>query len=234
MARKKRKGEKKEEEEYEFVPPEFDEESFLRKDMKSTWALVVTVICGVAFAVLGYLIGEATEMMVGFIALVVGMVLLRYIWRLTKIDLDNIEKKSLAGNYLLFFFLFLGIFILIMNPPFSDHTDPKVTDLEVWVDSSATGEWTKLTRDNQETLVNTGDPVNITANITDNGELDSAKIKVFPSGESGTFVNMTHVEDNVYQYNNSYGTADTHYYIIQAEDEAGNIEEHEGSFLVNG
>jgi hypothetical protein len=232
MARKKRKVEKKEE--FEWIPPEFDEKTFLKKDIEATRALIVTVIMCVVFAVIGYLVGVAVHFALGFVVVFVGIYLLRFVLPLARVNMDNIEKKSMLGNYLLFFFLFLGLWVLFMNPPFTDHTDPSIDSPLIWVQDLDTGEWTLMTQDNRATLIHVGDAVNITAVITDNGDLMTPMIKVYPAGGTGTLMSMTDIGEGVFQYNSTYSTPDTTFqFVIVAEDESGNTSAYEGSFLVN-
>jgi len=234
MARKKRKVEKKEEE-YEWVPPEFDEKTFLEKDIKGTRALFVTVISCVLFAILAYFLGEAIHWALGFVVLFVGIFLLRYIFPLSRVDTSALEAKSMIGNYALFFLLFIGLWILFMNPPFSDHSDPSIGEPEIWVWVEAEGDWIKLTDANRGTLIHENYPVNITSMVTDNGQLSSVMIKVHLAGDTGEYVNMTDRGNWVYEFNNTYpkGEDPTYIFTIRAEDSAGNVNEKTGSFVVN-
>jgi hypothetical protein len=117
MARKKKKEEK--EEEYEWVPPEFDEKAFLRKDMAGTKALILTVLAAVLFGTLAFLIGVSVNPAGGILALIVGAFSLKYIYKLFKIDPAIIDKKLYVGNIAIFLLLFLGVWILLLNEPFS-------------------------------------------------------------------------------------------------------------------
>ncbi|NYT12757.1 MAG: hypothetical protein GKC03_09485 [Methanomassiliicoccales archaeon] len=229
MARKKRKVEEKEEE-YEWVPPEFDEKAFLEKDIKGTRALLVTVVICVIFAVIGYFVSTSVHWALGFVILLVGIVVLRYIYPFTGVDRESLETKTMIGNFVLFFLLFLGLWILFMNPPFSDHTNPSIGEPTIWVDVG--GVWTELTDQNEQTLIHAGDPVNITAKVTDNGKLNSIRIEVVLAGESGTFVNMTDVGNNIYGFNATYSQG-SYVFTIKATDSAGNISQIEDTFLVN-
>jgi len=229
MARKKRKVEEKEEE-YEWVPPEFDEKAFLEKDIKGTRALIITVISCVIFTIIGYFVGTAVHWALGFVVVLVGIFLLRYIYPLSGVNREALDTKTMIGNYALFFLLFLGLWILFMNPPFSDHTDPSIGDPVIWV--QVDGGWTELTDANRQTLIHAGDPVNITSVVTDNGQLSSVLIKVSLAGETGTYVNMTDMGDGLYQFNSTYSEGG-YVFTIKAGDVAGNVNEKDETFLVN-
>jgi hypothetical protein len=230
MARKKRKVEK-EEEEYEWVPPEFDEKAFLQKDIKGTRALIVTVLSCLGFAIIGYFVSVSVHWALGFVALFAGIILLTFIYPYVGVDRALLERKTIIGNYALFFLLFLGLWVLFLNPPFSDHTDPFIAQPVIWVEVD--GAWTQLTDANRQTLIHAGDPVNITALVTDNGQLSSVQIEVALAGQTGTFVDMTEKGDGIFEFTDTYSQGQ-YVFTINAEDAAGNTNSLENiPFLVN-
>jgi uncharacterized membrane-anchored protein len=117
MARKKRKDEK--EEEYEWVPPEFDEKAFLLKDIVGTKALMITAAMAIVFGIISFAVGATINNYVGFLAYIAGAIVLNYSYKYLKINRADIDKKTMIGNVALYFLLALGIWIVMMNPPFS-------------------------------------------------------------------------------------------------------------------
>ncbi|MBI0583333.1 MAG: hypothetical protein ISF22_03795 [Methanomassiliicoccus sp.] len=117
MARKKRKDEK--EEEYEWVPPEFDEKAFLQKDMTGTKAMMFTALVAVLFGALAAVVGNAFGVIIGLIVYIIGVGVLNYAFRYMKIRTEDIDKKTQIGNIALYMLLALGIWILLLNPPFA-------------------------------------------------------------------------------------------------------------------
>ena len=114
----KKEAHKKPEETFEWTPPDFNEREFLEKDIMGTKVLMVTalisILCGiVAFAT------QTVYWAIGLVVILAGMVLLKYIYPLFKIDLKSIEKKGWAGNLFMFFLLALGVWIMLLNPPFA-------------------------------------------------------------------------------------------------------------------
>jgi len=119
MAKKKRRVATKPEEEYEFVPPEFDEKEFILKDIYATkafivvtlLAIVIGIVCSFIYNIdpgsLWYLLGLALMLLV-----IIGM---KEFLRLLRFDPDLIDSKTMIGNYILFFFLALGVWILMIN-----------------------------------------------------------------------------------------------------------------------
>ncbi len=116
MAKKRRKGEK--EEEYEFIPPEFDEKSFLLKDIEGTKTQLFSAALAVVFGIIAFALSIISPLL-GLVALVGGIVFMQYSYGLIKVNKDDIDKKTKIGNVALFFLLFLGVWILLLNPPFS-------------------------------------------------------------------------------------------------------------------
>lgn len=116
MAKKRRKDQP--EEEYEFIPPEFDEKSFLEKDIQATKVQLLAGLLAIIFGVIGFAAGTI-NIWLGLVVLIIGLVfLLKYSHRLVKVKEDDIDKKTKAGSAIMFFFLFLAIWILLLNPPF--------------------------------------------------------------------------------------------------------------------
>lgn len=122
MARKKRKDEEVEEK-YEWVPPEFDEKAFLKKDIMGTKALMYTTVIAVLFGMLSAAVGISVNSMVGFITYLAGVIFLNYSLKFisAKINIktEDIDKKTMIGNIALYMLLALGLWILFINHPFA-------------------------------------------------------------------------------------------------------------------
>jgi len=121
MAKKKRRVSEKQEEEYEFVPPEFDEKEFILKDMYSTKVFLVVAILAVVIGLVSALIygmGDSLHL-VGLLLTIVVIVGMKEFLKLLRFDPDLLEAKTMFGNYLLFFFLSLGVWIIFINAPFA-------------------------------------------------------------------------------------------------------------------
>ena len=121
MAKKRRIIEKEAQEEYEFVPPEFDEEEFIRKDLYGTKVLLFVALFAV---VIGFLCSCVQKtftdfgVTLGLILLFLGIAAIKPFLRLIRFDPDLLERKSMVGNYILYLLLGLGVWILFINPPF--------------------------------------------------------------------------------------------------------------------
>ena len=122
MAKKRRIIEKKaQEEEYEFVPPEFDEEEFIRKDLYGTRVLMVVVVFSVIIGILASCVQKAftdAGLILGLLLVFLGVAAIKPLLRLVRFDPDLLERKTMVGNYILYLLLGLGVWILLVNPPF--------------------------------------------------------------------------------------------------------------------
>jgi len=123
MAKKRRRENAAPEETYEFVPPEFDEKEFLLKDLYGTKVLLVVtalaVVIGIVAACMQMAIGGSFGYAPGLLLIFLTMAGFRQLLSLLKFRVELIDQKMLIGNYILFFFLSLGLWIVLLNPPFS-------------------------------------------------------------------------------------------------------------------
>jgi len=125
MAKKKRRVSEKKEDEYEFVPPEFDEREFILKDLYGTKVLgvvaVLAVVVGLLAACIHYVLLDITQYgyILGFILIIIVIAGMREFLALLKFNTELLEQRTMVGNYILFFFLALGIWIILLNEPFN-------------------------------------------------------------------------------------------------------------------
>ncbi len=232
MARKKRKDEV-EEPKYEFVPPDFDEKAFLEKDIKGTKSLIVATFLGILAGVLAYALTDVS-IILGFIVILACAIGLKFLIPVLRIDSEGIDKKTLAGNIAIILLLSLGIWIVMLNPPFSDQIAPEITSKTIYFDSG-TG-WAKYVNDGVSPI-HSGDQVNITIAVRDNDKLNNVSITVHLSSGADNFVpmNATSVK-GVYDHKAVYTTGATnsvYVYIIRATDMAGHLTTASGSFTIN-
>jgi hypothetical protein len=232
MARKKRKDEV-EEPKYEFVPPDFDEKAFLEKDIKGTKSLIVATFLGILAGVLAFAL-TGVSIILGAVVIIACAIGLKYLIQLLKIDSEGIDKKTLAGNILIIFLLSLGIWIVMLNPPFSDQIAPEITHRAIWFDS---GSGLRMYTSDGSTPIYSGNLVNITVTVRDNDAVNSVSITVHLSGSPDNFVpmNATAVK-GVYDRSSAYTTGasnSAYIYTIKVTDKSGRITTGSGSFTIN-
>ena len=220
------------EEDYDFVPPEFDERKFLENDIKGTKLLLVTVAFAVVCGIIAYVLG-GFSIYLGLVVLIAGMVVLRYLYPLAKVPRQSVETKAILGNVALFFFIFLAMWILLLNVPFSDNANPEIRNISLWVQDSG-GNWVEIHPTGYSFLVTqqgTTGVVNITARVTDNGGLSNVQILVYGGGISGSYVNMTDAGNHMFSLSNTYSVGDYHFQI-KAQDKIGHASES-NTYLVS-
>lgn len=128
------KGDKESgDESYEFLPPDFDEDAFIHKEIVSfrttailfVWGILAALVSWGAFAAvdgrdsIGWPVGLA-------ICLVFGLAL-KFIFPRLKADISHWGRREWLGTAFLFFFTWLAFFIVIINPPISDYAAPTVS-----------------------------------------------------------------------------------------------------------
>jgi len=120
MAKKKRRIIEEKEEEYEFIPSEFDEREFILKDIYGTKVLFVitalAIMVGVAGACLCQI--ESYGWMIATALSFVMVLIMKKFLMILGFRADLLELKTMLGNYLIFLMLGLGICILLINTVF--------------------------------------------------------------------------------------------------------------------
>ena len=232
MARKKRKDEV-EEPKYEFVPPDFDEKAFLEKDIKGTKALIVATFLGILVGVLAFALTDISVLLGGLI-IIACAVGLKYILPFLRIDTEGMEKKTIFGNIIIILLLGLGIWVVMLNPPFSDQIAPEITSKAIYFDSGSG--WTKYVSDGS-TPIFSGNQVNITVNVRDNDIVNSVTISVHLSGSPDSYVPMSETSvKGAYDHLSTYTTgasSSTYIYTINVTDKAGHLTSVPGTFTIN-
>jgi len=121
MAKKKRRIVEEPEEEYEFTPTEFNEREFILKEMYSTrifgvamgMAIIVGIIAAIMIIINPIKNGDWYLMSIpATILSFVGMLSIKKITSLLGFHPELIEFKSLAGIYLVYLALALGVCII--------------------------------------------------------------------------------------------------------------------------
>ena len=122
---KKRKKQKEEEESYEFKFPEFDEEEYLRKEVRETKALFTTFFYAALVGIVSSLL-RSTDVALAALVGIIGIILLRHIYPLIGINTSLFEKKQWGTNIIFYIFTWLLIWIILANPPFADIQAPNI------------------------------------------------------------------------------------------------------------
>jgi len=119
------------EEDYQFIPPDFDEDQFIHKEMVSFHTTTVLFVAGIVAALISWGIfaavdGARTGWALGLVVVAVVFALLRLLFRVLRIDISHWARREWIGTAFLLFFTWLALFIAVVNPPLSDFADPHV------------------------------------------------------------------------------------------------------------
>jgi hypothetical protein len=213
---KKRKRQKEEEEVYEFKMPEFDEEEYLRKELRDTKTLYITFAYGVAIAFVSFgfsFFDPAIGALFGFL----GIIFLRHIYTLIKVDTSLLEKKQWATNIIFYLFTWLLVWIILTNPPFSDFQEPTIKSDGTYFGSP--GNWTRLNA-GDDTNFTFDQNISINATIIDNVEVDASSIRISILYDSNVILNssMENIGRNKYAIFFTVSQPGPHEYKITAKD----------------
>lgn len=115
----------------EFIPPDFDEDAFIHREMVSfrttailfAWGIVAALASWLAFkgldgADVGWLIGLGIAAAFG--------VALKWLFPRLGADIQHFGRREWLGTGALFFFTWLSFFLIAINPPLSDFAPPRV------------------------------------------------------------------------------------------------------------
>lgn len=155
-----------------FEIPPFDEKEFIRKELISFKTTVILFVFSLITAGITYALWRA-ELLNFFsyllIALGLAAIALRFLFKAAKIDISHWKRKEWTGTMFLYFFFWLGFFLLMSNPPITDAAAPAVT---VHVSPA----WQAP-----------GQPVEIGAYVADNADLveDSLTFRIEGPGVTG-------------------------------------------------
>lgn len=122
---------KEPEQDYEFVPPDFDEDAFIHKEMVSFKTTSTLILVGILAAVVSWLVfapvgGEGTGWFAGLAIVAIAFAALKPLYRVLHFDIGHYGRREWIGTAFLMFFTWLAFFMILLNPPFSDNAPPSV------------------------------------------------------------------------------------------------------------
>jgi hypothetical protein len=208
VARRKKKKSKKSD---EFKIPDFDERDYMRKEMVHALMMVGAVVLAVLMAIVGGVLTIAlTDARIPFVLGIFGILLLKFLYDIMKLDTKEVEKAKWAGAIVTYFMTFIAIWILLINPPVVDMIGPDIENTTPIV---------------QEI----GSEVYISVDIEDNEGVD--EVVLFyrdPGQESHDNIRMKSIGRNKFKYVIQEPELGTYEFEIEVEDDAGHSDH--GSF----
>ena len=229
MAKKKGKREEA------FTFPEFNRGEYRTKEVRDSKVAIFAVFYAILVAVICYLIVRMTDVggMVVFLGLVAPFGLIPILPYIT--DTSEFEKKNWFGPLFMSFIAWLGLFILLSNPPFNDIANPKFQQMELYTE--ADGEWNITLELEADT------PFVLLVSVKDNWEIDNVQVSGSKGGSGFmSYEIMTKLEDgnqfgisadNMYYYHFEGGlSGEAYVFTFKAVDEDGNTKIKRSSFVV--
>jgi hypothetical protein len=128
---KRRKDGTEEEEQFDFQIPKFDEEGFIKRERRNIKTLFIAFLFGLLIAVICFgfwaLMGDnflrwELVLLVG----VVNTIWIKYLFLKLNIDLTDFGRKGWLTAFATYFFTWLLLLIVLVNPPFYDGEAPHV------------------------------------------------------------------------------------------------------------
>ncbi len=211
---KRHKEEEPEEEGYDFIPPEFDEDEFIHKEMVSFHTTTVLFLAGIVAAIVSWLLfgvldAAKTGWLVGLLIAAATFGALKPLFRALKIDISHWGRREMLGTGFLLFFTWLAFFIMFINPPISDFADPEV---DVFIGPSAAA---------------IGDDVVMDFFFTDNGKVTDWQAKI-----NGAVVELEHLGGAHHRYILEDAPAGIHTWSAWAKDSKGRTTTANGTIEV--
>jgi hypothetical protein len=119
--------------EFPFKVPEFDKEEFVKTEHIKSYTTFIVIALAIIMALIVRFIWGSLRVnnadlawRISFLVGMMGLILLPLGFKIFRIDFSKIGKMSWFSSVFYYFFIFLGIFILLVNPPFCDATPPHV------------------------------------------------------------------------------------------------------------
>ena len=229
MAKKKGKREEA------FTFPEFNRGEYRTKEVRDSKVALFAVFYAVLVAVICHFIVKMTDIggMVVFLGFAAPFGLIFILPYIT--DTSEFERKNWFGPLFMSFMAWLGLFILLSNPPFNDIAKPKFQQMELY--SEVDGEWNTTLELGADT------PFVLLISVKDNWEIDNVQISGSKSGSGFmSYEMMTKLEagnqfgisaDNMYYYHFENGlSVDVYSFTFKAVDEDDNSNTKRYSFVI--
>lgn len=165
---------KKVEDEFNFVPPDFNEKEFIEKDLADSRIVIITTVFGIVIGAFAALATIYVSGILGFLIIVaMGYALFRFLFRALKVDISTYQRKDYlykGGTYLI---TAIALWILLLNPPFAFATPPTIQPDGVKMYEHAGGTWVPIPLNNTPPAISAGE-VNITAHVLSIGSATAA------------------------------------------------------------
>ena len=214
----KKRKEKEEEQELDFKKPKFDKEKFIKTEKQKVKITVLSFIFGIAISFISFgfwilLRGNDFRWELVLLFGVFTAAWLRYIFQKLNIDLTELGRRGMITSYAIYFFSWLLVLIVLVNPPFYDDESPII---EV------------VTLPSGQEI---GGTVKIVAKITDNIGIDNINFTLYYPNVENFIIDDFTFENNIFTFifnNNENIIGDFSYKLIATDLSGLNSNEDKG------
>src|SRR5438034_5167951 len=183
MARRKRKDDVP-----DWTAPEFDEVGYMRTEIGAARAAVATIAWALVGAAVSFLLYSVHPALAFFAGILVGFGLYFFL-PMIGISIDAFKRRDWSGHGITYFFSWLAFWIILLNPPFSDHVPPTIQGITVSpYYSGYTGDLLCLPPAGSVSMGPSNDSLYILFRATDNVGLRSVEVRAAPQGSSSFVV----------------------------------------------
>ncbi len=224
MAKKRKRMEEKKEE-LEYKPPEFDRLEYVKTEVAASKATIIAALFAIPIGMAAWYVMPVGGTAGGLMAGLGGMSLLWILLPKLKLEVQNFKWTQWAGVFSTHFLVFLAIWVVACNPPFSDMASPVIEDVQVSWDG---GNWTAV----EKSLAGQWEaarPANVVGNmtiravVTDNRDLNRGNVTIQNRSQPTEFMTYdTNSEDEIFTSRTFYYVASGSYFTITAYDRNGN------------
>ena len=187
MAKRRKEGAEVEEQ-LDFQIPKFDEEAFIKRERRNIKTLFIAFLFGLLIAVICFgfwvlLEGSFLRWELVLLVGVVNAIWIKYLFLKLNIDLTDFGRKGWLTTFATYFFTWLLVLIVLVNPPFYDGEAPHVEVVAL------------------PGMQEPGGTILIAAYIVDNVGVNKAGINFMITDPNGTiFTPEFTYENNIFRY----------------------------------
>ena len=218
MAKKRR--EKDEAEESDFKLPKFDEAKFLTKERRNIKTLFISFIFGISISIISFgfwtlLSDSIFRWELVFLVGIFNASWLKYIFIRLNFDLTEFGRRGWFGSFATYFFTWLIVLAVLVNPPFYDDEAPHIENVVL------------------PQVQELGGTILFAAMIMDNSGIMPDEIKFTLTTPNNTIINPEYsFQDSIlsYEFTNPENLLGRFSYQISATDIYGKIKNVKGNF----
>ena len=202
---------------YEFTMPDFDEKEFIQGEKRKARTYFISFAFGIFMGIVCHFawrgISPSYRWALTFLLAIASIGFLAKLLSLAKVDITQFGKKEWFGSIAFYFFTWLAIFIISINPPFYDASGPEINSVSV------------------PAIQEAGGSIAIVAKVTDNVGVDNVVINISDGMECE--IHPMDKNDLIYSYQYWTNNTGLYSYIITANDDNGHNSTFMGNFSVD-